>query len=161
MRRVLVTVLALGLLMALMFSVSAAQDKNFTAHLTGGTENPPNDSAGQGQVKLKVDGDQIHFKLITANLDGITQAHIHCGGPDVNGPVVVFLFGLEAAGVDNNGVLNSGSFAAGDFTPPANRPACADITTIDHLVDAIASGEAYANVHTLAFPPGEIRGNLP
>ena len=107
-----------------------------------------------------VDGDQIHFKLITANVDGITMSHIHCGASGVNGPVVVFLFHPVPSGVDNNGVLAQGSFTAADFTPPAARPACATIDTIDELVDLMASGGAYVNVHTLAFPPGEIRGQI-
>jgi hypothetical protein len=28
------------------------------------------------------------------------------------------------------------------------------------LIDAIESGNAYVNVHTVAHPPGEIRGQL-
>ena len=160
MRRVLVTVLTLALMMGLMVSVSAVQNKNFRTHLTGSQEVPANLSGGQGQAIFRVEGLEIHFKLITANLDNITQAHIHCGPAHDNGPVVVFLFGL-APPTANNGILSQGTFDAGDFTPVGTRPACSDIVTIDDLVAAMATGEAYVNVHTTAFPPGEIRGNLP
>ena len=47
----------------------------------------------------------MSFKLIVAQGVLVTQAHIHCGPPGVNGPVVVFLFGLNSAGTDVSGVL--------------------------------------------------------
>jgi hypothetical protein len=160
MRRLLVTAVTVILVMGAMGAVWAVQEKNFRTHLNGGQEVPANSSIGQGQAIFKVDGDEISFKLLTANLDGITQAHIHCGEPNENGPVVVFLFGL-APPTDNNGILSQGTFDAGDFTPTSARPACADIDTVAELVEAMASGEAYVNVHTSLVPGGEIRGNLP
>ena len=154
MRRSLMAVLTLAIILGLMIPLSARQTKNFQAHLSGGQEVPAVDSGGQGQAIFKVDGDQVHFKLITANLNEITQAHIHCGPAGDNFPVLVFLFGFVAGGVDNNGVLNSGTFTADDFLPTCG------FTSIDDLVEAMATGNAYVNVHTLDFAGGEIRGQI-
>ncbi|MEX0863257.1 MAG: CHRD domain-containing protein [Acidimicrobiia bacterium] len=155
MRRTFVTLVALVLTLGLMAPVAAAQTKNFRAHLSGGDEVPAVDSGGQGQAIFRVDGDQVHYMLIVAHLDEITQAHIHCAAAGVNGPVKVFLFGLVPTGVDSNGILSMGSFTAEDFTG-----ACPGIETIDDLVAAMASGGAYVNVHTIDFPGGEIRGQI-
>jgi hypothetical protein len=155
MRRSFVTLAALVLTFGLMAQAVAAQTRNFGAHLSGGNEVPAVDSGGQGQAIFRVDGDEVHFKLIVAHLDEITQAHIHCAPAGVNGPVKVFLFGLVPTGVDSNGILSTGTFTADDFTG-----ACPGIETIDDLVAAMASGGAYVNVHTIDFPGGEIRGQI-
>src|SRR5688572_23950820 len=43
----------------------------------------PADSRAQGQAILHIADDQQSFdyKLIAANIENITQAHIHCGSP--------------------------------------------------------------------------------
>ena len=68
-------------------------NRNFVAHLSGDNEVPPVDTRAQGQAKFQLskDGNELHFKLIAANIENILQAHIHCGAAGVNGPVVVFL----------------------------------------------------------------------
>lgn len=82
------------------------------------------------------------------------QAHIHLGAPGSNGGVVVFLFGPEPAGIDVNGTLATGTITADDLINAlAGQP-------LSSLIDAIESGGAYVNVHTLAHPSGEIRGQL-
>jgi hypothetical protein len=137
--------------------------RNFAAHLSGGNEIPAVDSQGQGQAifKLNKEGDAMSFKLIAANIEGVTQAHIHCGAADVNGPVVVFLFGFDPDGVDPNGVLSSGTITEADVIARPDSAACpGGIANFDELVAKMRSGDAYVNVHTLANPPGEIRGQI-
>ena len=54
---------------------------NHRTHLTGDAERPvPNDSKAQGQAIFQVsdDGSEIGFKLMVANIENVTQAHIHC-----------------------------------------------------------------------------------
>jgi hypothetical protein len=154
MRRTLLTLTVLTLTFGVMAPLGAAQTTNFRAHLNGGNEVPAVDSGGQGQAIFKVDGNQIHYKLITANLDDITVSHIHCGAAGVNGLPVVFLYGPTAP-VDGNGILAQGTFDADDFTTN-----CPGIETIDDLVEAMATGGAYVNVHTSTVPGGEIRGQI-
>jgi hypothetical protein len=145
-------------------SVSVAggsSDRNFRAHLAGRNEVPAVDTKATGQAifQLSKDGDSLRYKLIVANISGVTQAHIHCGADDVNGPVVAFLFGLEPSGVDVNGILSQGTITDADVIPRPDSPQCpGGIANFDELVAKIRAGETYTNVHTVAFPPGEIRG---
>lgn len=137
--------------------------RNFSAHLQGSNEIPAVDSQAQGQVifKLDKDGDALGFKLIAANIDGVVQAHIHCGAADVNGPVVVFLFGPDPAGVDVNGVLSKGTITEANLIARPDSPECpGGIATFDGLIAKMRSGDAYVNVHTVVNPMGEIRGQL-
>ncbi len=139
----------------------AGSGKNFTAHLSGQNEVPAVDTKAQGQTTLKLskDGTELHFRLIVANIEGVTQAHIHCGAPDVNGPVVAFLFGLEAEGVTVNGVLATGVIT--DVVVQPDSDACpGGVASFEDLLAKMRTGEAYVNVHTLENPGGEIRGPI-
>jgi CHRD domain-containing protein len=133
-----------------------ANSGHFKTHLTGAEEVPAVVTGAQGQAtfKLSADGMSLGYKLNVANIEDVTQAHIHLGAPGANGGIVVFLFGLEPDGVDVNGRLASGSITADDLI---NALAGQPLST---LITAIESGGAYVNVHTLAHPGGEIRGQL-
>jgi len=136
---------------------------NFVAPLKGREEVPPVDTKATGLAKFQLsrDGTQLDYKLIASNIEGVTQAHIHCGAPGVNGPVVIFLFGLDPAGVDSNGILAQGSLTAAGLIPRPDSVECpGGIADFEDLIERLASGGAYANVHTLANPGGEIRGHI-
>ncbi len=154
MRRALLALLTLVLTIGLMVPLSAGQSKNFRAHLTGSEEVPAIETQGQGQVIFKVVGNQVQYRLITANLEAITQAHIHCGAAGTNGPPEVFLFHLVPEGVDSTGVLSSGTFGADDLLGNCGYETLAD------LLEAMVAGDTYVNVHTVDFPTGEIRGQI-
>src|SRR5688572_6801334 len=93
----------------------------FTAHLKSSNEPPTNGVAvvsnGQGQAifRLSDDGQTLYYKLIVANIDEVTQAHIHCGEAGVNGPVVAFLYGFDPVGVAVNGILAEGAITAANI----------------------------------------------
>lgn len=160
--------IALSAVLVLLSALSAAPaqaapSENFRAHLTGAGEIPAVASQGQGEATIKINstGTALSFQLIVANIDNVTQSHIHCGGPDVIGPVVVFLFGLVPEGVTQNGVLSTGTATAADVIPRPDSPACpGGVADLDDVIAKIRSGDAYVNVHTLEFPVGEIRGQL-
>ncbi|MGH9196767.1 MAG: CHRD domain-containing protein, partial [Acidimicrobiia bacterium] len=85
----------------------------------------------------------------------VTQAHIHCGEPGENGPIVVFLAGLAPRGIDVDGNwIRDASFSDRHIT----NPACGE--TLAELAQAMREGRTYVNVHTVANPGGEIRGQL-
>lgn len=137
--------------------------RNFIAHLSGDSERPvPVDTDAGGLAVLHVNKDEteIRYKLIVTNLENATMAHIHCGSADVAGPVVAFLFG-PVAGVSDNGVLAEGTVTATDVISRPDSAACpGGVADFDDLLAKIRSGDAYVNVHTMAFPGGEIRGQI-
>ena len=144
------TALASGLALA------GGNGKHWTAPLDGSQEVPAVDSNGTGVAKFKLskDGTSISYKLNVANLDDVVQSHIHIAPAGVNGSVVVFLFGPAAGGVTVNGTLAEGTITAAQLVGPLVGADLAD------LVDEMNAGNAYVNVHTLANPGGEIRGQI-
>ena len=133
-------------------SVFAAPPQNFRAHLAGGNEVPPVDTLAQGQAifQLSKDGRELSYKLIVANIEDVFAAHIHSGGPGVNGGVIVGLYGgglIEGrfSGILAQGVISESSLGEVAFA---------------NLIDQIMSGNTYVNVHTSANPAGEVRGQI-
>ena len=151
---------------ALVFSAVAfavAQSKNFGAPLSGDEEVPSVDTNARGNsiLHLSKSGDELSFKLIVANIENVTQAHIHSGAEGVNGPVVVFLFPFTPDGVTTNGVLSRGTITNADIIPRPSSAECpGGVANLDQLIAKLRSGGAYVNVHTTAYPGGEIRGQV-
>jgi hypothetical protein len=144
-------------------NMSTDMKRVFTAHLSAANEVPPAVSNGQGQAvfELNEDGTALHYKLNVANTKNITQSHIHCGEAGVNGPVVVFLFGFDAAGVNKNGVLAEGTITSESIIPRDSSATCVGgLNSFEMLLERMRNGGAYVNVHTLAYPGGEIRGQI-
>jgi hypothetical protein len=142
----------------------------FNAHLQGRNEVPAVNTNAQGQANFKLNDDgTVSFKLIVANIQNVTQAHIHCGTANLNGPVVVWLYPAPpqpAAPVlipgRSQGTLSEGTFSGGNVIPRPDSIACpGGVANLDELLEKIRTGGAYVNVHTSQFPPGEIRGQLP
>jgi hypothetical protein len=160
---------------ALVFTATAVgvTRSNFRTHLQGRYEVPIRDTHAQGQAIFRVsdDGQSVEYKLIASHIENAFMAHIHMAPAGVNGPIVVWLFpgtapvpGPFASG-RNNGILAEGTFTAANLVGPlAGHP-------LSDLLDAIAAGNAYVNIHTNDgvppdntgpgdFPGGEIRGQL-
>lgn len=127
----------------------------FVAHLTGDAEVPPveTEALGGAAFLLAPDKTSLRYALKVARIDGVTQAHIHMGAPDENGPVVAFLFGPVDPGDTVNGLLASGSIEEADLLGPL----AGDFAG---FLDALRAGELYVNVHTAEHPAGEIRGQI-
>jgi hypothetical protein len=162
------------LLVAPVFSQQAGDphgaELHFRTHLIGDEEAPvPIDTRAQGQVifRLSEDGTSMDYKLIVANIENVTQAHIHLGQPGVAGGVVVWLYpqcprpnvcSTRLIEGRSQGVLAEGSVnvddVRGSFLLGQPDPFAA-------LIANIRNGNAYVNAHTTQHPPGEIRGQLP
>lgn len=139
--------------------VSAGESDHFVSPLSGGEEVPAVNTRARGNAVLTLsdDGTVLHYKLIVANIDNVTQSHIHLAPAGSNGPVVVFLYGFNPAGISTNGILAEGDITAANLIA---RAAIGFGATMPELVAALRNGTAYVNVHTMAFPPGEIRGQV-
>jgi hypothetical protein len=156
-RLVLVTVV-LG--MAVVGAAVAGLNRNWSTHAKGSLEVPARDTDAQAQAILHLSKDrtELRYKLIASNIENVLQSHIHLGGPGVNGPIVLWLYPsappAQLIPGRSDGVLNEGTATAENLMGPlAGQPLSA-------LVDALNAGNAYVNVHTTQFPPGEVRGNI-
>jgi hypothetical protein len=135
-------------------------NRNFVTHLSGDEEVPPADTKAQGQAifQLSKDGTQLSYKLIVANIENVTMAHIHVAPAGVNGPVVVWLYPSgpppQLIPGRSNGVLATGVITAANLVGQlAGQP-------LNNLVAAMRAGNTYVNVHTSQYPGGEIRGQI-
>ena len=135
----------------------AKADLTFKAILSGDQEVPPVDTQSTGRVKITVSDDlsSATFSLTVNDGTRVQQSHIHCAPAGVNGPVVVWLAGLRAEGWDIDGEwVSNATFTDSNVIDPT----CG--TTVADLVANMQAGNAYANVHTIAHPGGEIRGQI-
>jgi hypothetical protein len=134
--------------------------RNFRAQLTGDQEVPAVETRARGQTIFQVsrDGSEIRYRLIVVNLDDLHMAHIHVGAAGVNGPVVVWLYPdappPQPIAGRTTGILATGVITAENLVGPwADEP-------LETLLDAMADGSVYVNVHTIENPGGEIRGQI-
>lgn len=129
-------------------------------HMTGAEETPPRPSRGQGQLNLSLsaDGTTLSYRLLVANIEDVTQAHIHLAAPGSPGPVIAWLYPAAppAQHIPGrfDGVLAEGVITDAQVVGPLAGQG------LDALVATIRAGNAYANVHTTLYPPGEIRGQV-
>lgn len=159
--RTRVVLLAFVFGLAVVGIAAAELNGRWNTHATGDGEVPPNGSLAQAQANFKLSGDgsSLSYKLNVANIENVLQSHIHMAPAGANGPIVAWLYpsGPPAQLIPgrSSGTLGEGTITAANLVGPlTGQPLSA-------LVAAIDSGNAYVNVHTTQFPPGEVRGNLP
>ncbi len=116
----------------------------FTAYLSGGGERPVNNSLGTGFGILVLDGNTLTFNLSYKDLSGPARnGHIH--GPATTSGSVGVLVDLSP--------YNGGGWGVTGI-----------ISGVIVLTDAqkahLMAGLTYVNLHTDAFPGGEIRGQI-
>ena len=138
------------------------------ARLQGYSEVPAIASAASGSFKVTVHEHDaaIDYTLSYTGLEAdVRQAHIHLGQPSVSGGVMLFLCqttfnpdptGLAPTCVQDGSV--SGTITAANVIGPTGQGV--DAAEFAEVVRAIRSGVAYANVHTVKFASGEIRGQI-
>ncbi len=117
---------------------------------------------GEGRIRAKFDKalTKVEVKLRVEDSAGVfDRAHFHCGRAGQNGPVA---FGLVAPGplaFDGDrvvGELTNADFTGADCLPAIGRP----VNNIAALAFAMKDGLIYINVHSTAFLPGEVRGQM-
>ncbi|MBK5274935.1 MAG: CHRD domain-containing protein [Desulfuromonadales bacterium] len=150
--------LMLFVILATMLSVSIgfAAEKNFKADLTGDEEVPSVNTPAKGEAKftLSDDGKTLSFTLVVRDIENPTAAHIHIGKIGKSGAALAILFSGPKREGKFRGNLAQASIAEKDLKGDLKGK------SINTLVALIKSGEAYVNVHTDAYPGGEIRGQI-
>jgi hypothetical protein len=163
MRRTVSTV-ALGVVAAVVIGViatncgsdtTAPKNKTYVANLNAAAESTAVTTTGTGTVTFVDLGTEIDWTMDLTNMTGVILSHIHLGdvhavGPNNAGPVIINLFIPNGA----SGLLN-GQVSHGSITN-ANNPTI----SLDSLRVLFNNGHSYANVHTTAHPPGEIRDQI-
>jgi hypothetical protein len=136
--------------------------------LTGPAENPSNNSPGTGLAFVVIDqiAHTLGIHIEFSGLLGLTTAsHIHCcvappGTAVVATTVPTFLgFPLGVSSGTYDTVLDltdAASYRPGFITSSGGTVALAESV----LINGLLAGQAYLNVHSDAFPGGEIRGFL-
>jgi hypothetical protein len=166
MRRLGVTLASLLALLALLSAPAGALGRDdqaqFTARLRGYAEVPATASTATGQLQLALseDGQSLSYELTYAGLSGPALfAHIHFGQRRVNGGVVAFLCGGGGKpACPGTGGTVRGTIAASDIVGPAAQGIAPG--EFAKVLRALRHGVIYANVHSPAFPAGEIRGQV-
>ena len=173
MKRI-VNLLTLVLAFAALAGVAQADPLVFTATIRGLNENPPNASPGTGSVIVTVDGNLMTVSATFSGLvpttstgapSGVTAAHIHCcTSPTQNAGVAtpVPTFPGFPSGV------TSGTYSQTFDLSLASSYNPAFITARGGTVESaraaflagLQNGQTYFNIHSNAFPGGEIRGQL-
>lgn len=109
------------------------------AALAGSQEVPANASTASGAATFSVDPTtKVLTGTVTASGFTGTASHIHEGAPGVAGPVVIPLTGG----------------AGGVWSVPANT------VLTDAQYATLQANNYYVNVHSSAFPGGEVRGQI-
>jgi hypothetical protein len=143
----------------------------YTVALSGGAENPPNASPGVGSGTVTFDDVartmrlQVSFSGLTGNT---TQAHIHSSATNVplsgNTGVATQLPSFTGFPLGVTSGLMDQTFdmtQAASFNPTFVTNNGGNTTAaFNAFLTQAAEGRAYLNIHTSAFPPGEIRGFL-
>jgi CHRD domain-containing protein len=138
--------------------------QEFEARLTGAEEVPPvmTKTSGKAEIVFNEDETKVDYELAVRKGVRVTQSHIHCAPKGVNGPIVVFLAGFHNRGWDVDGSwIENATVTDANVIPPAPGGPCPHvIENLRDLAAAIRAGNTYVNVHTVANPGGEVRGQL-
>jgi hypothetical protein len=126
-------------------------------------------SEGQATLELTLDkaAQTLAYTLKYSGLTSVKQSHIHFGKKHVAGGIMVFFCtnlgngpaGTPACPDDSSGEVT----VTGTITPVSVvGPIAQNVPAGDFnaVIAALASDTAYGNIHTAAFPAGEIRGQI-
>ncbi len=169
LRRIMVSGCALAALVALAPAASAGVIV-YDATLSGAAEAPPNVSPGVGFARVELDAvaNTMRVKIDFQHLTGTTTvAHIHAatavagtGTAGVATTTPTFL-GFPTGVTSGSYDLTLDMTLASSYNPAYVTANGGNTTSAQlALFTAIADGKAYVNVHSTAFPGGEIRGFL-
>ncbi len=137
------------------------------AHLSGWQEVPTVMTTGNGRftiTKLDTAAKTLDYTLQINKLEGALtpgtgasgQAHLHFAKRKLNGGIAAFLCGGGGKPACVVGTPISGQVKAADILAVNGI----DAGSFEEFVLALRHGAIYANVHTVTWPGGEIRGQV-
>jgi CHRD domain len=136
---------------------------DFDARLKGFEEVPAVSTVATGSFEAEVNrsAQTIDYKLSYSGLEAAALfAHIHVGQKSVNGGVSAFLCG---GGSKPDPCPASSGTVEGTITPAdvvGPNAQGVEPGAFAELVRAMEAGVTYANVHSVRWPGGEIRGQI-
>lgn len=128
--------------------MAGAGERTFSATLTAEQEagDVVTDGSGMATVTLRSNGTDLFFEITTSGLTGpVRAAHFHSAPAGEEGEIVLVLDPFIIVAEDDVQILGTIQMS--------------DITVDDPLQELLA-GTLYINLHTDAFPGGEIRGQV-
>lgn len=140
-------------------SAAQAQIITLTAVLNGAQENPPVNTPATGNATVRIDLSNnswtvdLSFGTLTAP---VTVAHIHRAPTGANGPVIIGLDGIPLSGGRPSWALIAPGITSFNTNGPVAAPFAFPAAELQNLL----AGNTYFNVHSSAFPGGEIRGQI-
>ena len=144
----------------------ADEEAEFEAELAGENEVPPVETEAEGEAEFMYDRaeNELRYKIELEEIENVTQAHIHLGGSDENGPVVAFLLqfteNIDGSGEGDPLTTEDTFVQEGTITPDDVIAVEGFSGTLQDLVGRMSAGETYINVHTTQNVSGEIRGQI-
>lgn len=163
-----VVLLAAGAIVTAALAHNGNGKKSISAELEGFQEVPSISTKAEGEIKVKLNGSSIKYKLEYSGFERpageppnqVLFAHIHFGQEGVNGGVAAFLCGggtKPAACPQGSGTV-TGTIVADDVQAIGAQGL--EAKDIGALIRAMKAGYTYANVHSTTFGNGEIRGQI-
>ena len=136
---------------------------NFHIRLEGDSQVPMVNTTAFGFANIRLfqngTSSAIEFTVVVCDIANVTHSHIHVGNSTTNGPIVIPFFDNPShpfSSVDGCNVLAHGVRGPSDLMSNSG----VGIGNWTDFVHALTSGDAYVNVHTIAHPSGEIRGQI-
>jgi hypothetical protein len=142
----------------------------FHATLSGANVVPPVNTTARGSARFELTaaGVGLFFRLQATQIERVTAAHVRLGREGTNGPVVAVLLGPPIRGSDPLAltppeidptpmIVVQGTLTDDDIRP---IPRIGFDGSLAALVKWMRDGAAYVTVRTVAYPRGEIRGQL-
>lgn len=151
-------------------SAQAGGTTSYNITLTGAANSPPISDPTVGSANLLISfntaSNNITYQLYADNITEITAAHIHISATvGANGSVSIPLFQAPFVGLP--GSTTTGLLAADALTPAVFVGTYLEILPDYNNVDVSAvlsqyvqTGLAYAQIHTMVYPDGALKGTF-
>lgn len=129
------------------------------AELTDEAHGLDTGASGHATFLVNVEEGIVDYEVHIDRICDPTQAHVHLGGPDEDGPVVGWLYPedvQEPRHIEGffSGTLAEGTTTPDDFVGPLEG------LSFEEAGEVLEEEGAYVNVHTVEHPAGEIRGQI-